>query len=105
MKNIDEQMQEVLRRSKDIRREKLSRRYNAYMVLAACAGIAIIVFAAAFMPVISGSVKPVEESMYGSIVLVTPFLGYIVIGVLAFVLGFSVAALCIHFNKRKQQLY
>ena len=39
-----------------------------------------------------------EEQLYGSLILSTPYLGYVVIGILTFVLGVLVTILCLHLN-------
>ena len=102
MKDIDEQMEEVLHRADMIKQEKADRSVRLYKVLAVCAGLAIVITAALLMPVLSGTVSPDDKTVYGSIMLGSPYLAYILIAVLAFVLGMSVAILCMHIEKGKK---
>ena len=103
MRSIDEQTEEVLRRAGNIKRERIVRRITVYKIAMVCAAVAVLIIAAGLMPVISKSVPEGGETAYGSFILGSPFLGYIVIGLLAFVLGLFVAIICMRLDKKKNQ--
>lgn len=100
MKNdVNEQFDEIIKRSEKIKRNK------AYNVMAAKAGftaffgIAVIVLAVVFMPSFTEDADVYNTSKYGSLILSTPFLGYIVIGILAFALGVLVTVFAVKLKK------
>ncbi len=100
MKNdIDEQLNEVIRRSEIIKNKKA---YNVQVfktTLTAVLGLAVIILAAAFMPgFITNSVTD-ETSDYGSLIITTPYLGYVIIGLLAFIFGVVVTLFAVKLKK------
>ena len=102
MKSIDGQLEEVLLRAEWIRKEKAERRGMAYKILTTCAGLAIVIMAAFFMPAVTGTMNSAGGTVYGSIILVNPWIGYILIAALALVLGMFVSLLCMHIDKGKK---
>ena len=76
-------------------RLRLQRRMRNAMVQASCicACLALITVMGLSLPRVKGSLFMETES-YGSLVLSSPALGFVIIGVLAFLLGICVTLLC-----------
>ena len=66
-----------------------------------CACIALLIMTAIFIP----GLYPLSSSNggdhYGSLILSTTYMGYVVIGVIAFVAGIFVTLLCQHYLRLK----
>lgn len=99
MRNIDQQLLEIRQRSENIKREH-RHRWIFGETGAACACLALIIAAAALIPKSGTALSGVTENHYGSLVLTGPFIGYAVIGVLAFALGICFTLLCYHMRYR-----
>lgn len=97
MRSTDEQLRLVRERANMLRRRRSMFRYG---VSAACCLLLILVLVVA-MPDVSGNVVPPEEAAFGSLLLTSPMLSRIVIGILAFVLGVFVTLLCVHRSARR----
>ncbi len=95
MRSSELQLEEILRRADTLRREKASRRAAALSAASVFVCLALIVGAAMLlggMPAAAG--EDSVPAVYGSLILSSASLGYVVIGVLAFGLGVSVTLLC-----------
>ncbi len=91
MRCTDEQLRLVRDRAEALRRrrERLLQRGAAAACLVLMASLGLLLSGR------SGGASLAEGGAFGSIVLVSPVLGYIVAAVLAFVLGVSVTLLCL----------
>ena len=96
MRNTDEQLREIDRRAVELKRKTRSRRHLAAEALSVCACLCLIVLASVAMPRPSGTVERAVFGYAGSILLSSPRAGYVVIAVLAFLLGIAVTLLCMH---------
>ena len=97
MRSNEERVVEVKRRIAEIERQKKLRRSRIAAVSAVAACLVLIVVLSLFMPGIAGQLRPggysdyeMVASMFGE----NGALGYIIIGLLAFVLGVCVTILC-----------
>ena len=97
MRSHEERVAEAKRRIAKIEREKRLRRNTVTMASAAAACLALLIGASLAMPGIAASIQTGDyvgfetaASMYGG----GAALGYIVIGLLAFLLGMCVTVLC-----------
>ena len=97
MRSHEERVAEAKRRIAEIEREKRLRRGRVTMFAAAAACLVLIVGVALSMPGIAARIQTGDysgyetaASMYGG----SAALGYIVIGLLAFLLGVCVTVLC-----------
>ena len=97
MRSHEDRMAETKRRIAEIERKKKQRRNNAIVLSAVAACIALLIGASLAMPDISAKMQTGDyayletaASMYGG----GAALGYIVIGLLAFILGVCVTVLC-----------
>ena len=102
MRSHEERVAEAKRRIAGQERKKRLRRRAAAAAAAAAACLALIVGCALAMPDMAARIQPGSEagfetaaSMYGG----GAALGYIVIGVLAFVLGVCVTILCFRLRR------
>jgi len=95
MRNSELQLEEILRRADTLRRKKASRRAAALSAASVFVCLALIVGAASLLSVLPAAAgEDGVPAAYGSLILSSSFLGYIVIGVLAFALGVCVTLLC-----------
>ncbi len=99
MKTLDEQMDEILLRSDQLIDQKAKRRAMTYKAVSVCAAFFIVLAASFIIPGAVGTIQASGGSVYGGMVRLTPHAGYIVVGVLAFLLGLCAAILCRHFDK------
>ena len=97
MRSLEERVAETKRRIAKIEREKRRRRNTITMASAAAACLALLIGASFAMPGIAARIQindyagfETTASMYGG----GAALGYIVIGLLAFLLGVCVTVLC-----------
>ena len=97
MRNTDEQLRQIAPRAE--KRKRTSRRTALPEALMVCASLVLIVTAALSMPNLSGSAAVSQTSQYGSLILIRPFLGYVIIGVLAFLLGVCITLLCFRLQR------
>ena len=97
MRSNEERVVEVMRRIAEKERQKKLRRSRITAVSAVAACLVLIVGLSLFMPGIAGQLRPggysdyeMVASMFGE----NGALGYIIIGLLAFLLGVCVTILC-----------
>ena len=94
-KDIDLQLNEIINRADRLKADKA---YNSMLLKTVATyvlGIALCVLAVIFMPQFVSGEDFAETSRYGSLIITAPYLGYIVIGILAFILGVLVTILAV----------
>ena len=106
MRSHEERITETKRRIAARQREKRLRRDKITMVSAAAACLALLIGASFAMPGIAASIRTEDysgfetaASMYGG----GAALGYIVIGLLAFLLGVCVTVLCFRLRQMNRE--
>ena len=106
MRSHEERVAETKRRIAKIEREKRLRRNTITMVSAVAACLALLIGASLAMPGIAASIQTGDyagfetaASMYGG----GAVLGYIVIGLLAFLLGVCVTVLCFRLRQMSRE--
>ena len=106
MRSHEERVAETKRRIAKIERAKRLRRNTITMVFAVAACLALLVGASFAMPGIAASIQTGDyagfetaASMYGG----GAALGYIVIGLLAFLLGMCVTVLCFRLRQMSRE--
>ena len=106
MRSHEERVAETKRRIAQIEREKRLRRNTIAMASAVAACLVLLVGASFAMPNIAASIQTVDysgfetaASMYGG----GAALGYIVIGLLAFLLGVCVTVLCFRLRQMNRE--
>ena len=103
MRSTDEQFQEILKRSDKFRERHSSRKAIITWSVAAAACAVLLVFAASLIPALSAGSSEAGFTHYGSLILDTSYMGYVVIGVLAFLLGVCVTLLCLRIRKKQKK--
>jgi len=103
MKTTDEQMNEIMRRSESLKAKKSMNDYIIGFSIAIAACLALIVLVGASIAIISPETADNSVSQYGSLVISAPYMGYVVIGLLAFILGVLVTLLCRRIREFKQK--
>ena len=106
MRSHEERVAETKRRIAKIEREKRRRRNTVTMASAVAACLALLIGASLAMPGIAASIRTGDysgfetaASMYGG----GAALGYIVIGLLAFLLGVCVTVLCFRLHQMNRE--
>ena len=106
MRSHEERVAETKRRIAKIEREKRRRRNTITMASAVAACLALLIGASLAMPGIAASIQTgnyaafeTAASMYGG----GTALGYIVIGLLAFLLGVCVTVLCFRLRQMNRE--
>ena len=106
MRSHEERVAETKRRIAKMEREKQRRRNTVTMVSAVAACLALLIGASFAMPGIAASIQTDDyagfetaASMYGG----GAALGYIVIGLLAFLLGVCVTVLCFRLRQMSRE--
>ena len=106
MRSHEERVAETKRRIAKIEREKRRRRNTVTMASAVAACLALLIGASLAMPGIAASIRTGDysgfetaASMYGG----GAALGYIVIGLLAFLLGVCVTVLCFRLRQMSRE--
>ena len=105
MRSHEERVAETKRRIAKIEREKRLRRDKFTMISAAAACLALLIGASLAMPGIAANIQTGDYSGFetaASIFHGGAALGYIVIGLLAFLLGVCVTVLCFRLRQMNQ---
>ena len=103
LKTTDEQMNEIMRRSESLKAKKSMNDYLIGFSIAIAACLALIVLVGASIANVNPETTDNTVSQYGSLVISAPYMGYVVIGLLAFILGVLVTLLCRRIREFKQK--
>ena len=106
MRSHEERVAETKRRIAKIEREKRLRHNTIVMASAVAACLALLIGASIAMPGIAASIQTVDYSGFetaASIFHGGAALGYIVIGLLAFLLGVCVTVLCFRLRQMSRE--
>lgn len=105
MRSTDERIAAVQARSRSLQRRRARRRDLAISGVSAAACVAAICAFAVYVPgvIAEAPASPSGTSgVYGSIMASGGYLGFIVIGILAFCLGIAVTMLCVKLRERER---
>ena len=97
MRSNDVQFSEIMKRSGRIKERRALTRKIAADAVAAVICLVLMV------PKLSEYGTEVTEQHYGSLSLVVPYLGYVMVGILAFALGITATVLCLHIRQMRQK--
>ena len=103
MRNTDEQLQEIMRRGEIVKEKRIMRKRLHASAIASCACVALLVAVCFCLPQLTVVSDNAGLQQYGSLLLAAPYMGYVVVGVLAFALGVCVTLLCVHWKRLKQK--
>ncbi len=106
MRNTDELMRDIMVRGEAVSKQRSARKLQIVYGLCACACIVLIAITAAFLPTLNEAASGTVEQHYGSLILRTPYMGYVVIGILAFACGVFATLLIrsVYVNQGKKEL-
>ncbi len=106
MRNTGELMRDIMARGETVGKRRAAKKMQVIYGLCACACIALLVLTGAFLPKINEAASGNVEQHYGSLILRTPYMGYVVIGILAFACGVFATLLLRTFvgNQEKKEL-
>lgn len=99
MQNETDFLLRVHARAAEIEKQSIRHRIGIIQAVSAAAGIAAVIAIALMMPEALPAAGAGSFSMQASIFADNGSLGYIVVGVLAFMLGIGVTVLCFHLKK------
>ena len=103
MRDINEQLSVIMHRADSIKEKESLRKYMVAQSLSLCACIALLVMTCCYLPrltLVADTSLPVQ---FGSLILNTSYMSYVIVGFLAFVLGALAASLAITRKKMKQK--
>ena len=100
MRHTDEQLREILERSAKLKIRVTSRCAAAMQTLSGALCLVLILAASYAISLVGGKAGSLEPTDYGSLIISTARLGYVVIAVLAFLLGVCATMLCVHLRRQ-----
>ena len=100
MKTIDEQLLEIQKRGNCLLKKRERQKKIGVDLIAAAVCVFLMAVTAYYLTRIRQASEHTVSHRYGSLVLNTPYIGYVVIGVLAFLLGVFLTLLCSHLRRR-----
>ena len=103
MRSTDEQLREIMGRA-EVVRENRSIRKRVIRSAWACAVCAVLLaVVCAYVPRLSAARETARLQRYGSLLLEAPYMGFVVIGLVAFLLGVCVTLLCFYWKRMKDK--
>ena len=103
MRSTDEQLNEITVRSAKLRKKQKMSRIIAAESISVCVCLVLLICSACIMPSLETTVQDSSMEYYGGMLLSSPSLGYVVIGVLGFLLGICITLLCVHLHKQQKE--
>ena len=103
MRSTDEQMNEITVRAAKLRKKQKMTRTIAAESISGCICLVLIICCACVLPSLETTVQDSSAEYYAGMLLSSPSLGYVVIGVLGFLLGICVTLLCVHLHRQEKE--
>ena len=103
MRNIDDQLKGIMKRADYMKERKSSQKAVFSCAVSACACIVLMVMTFIHIPGLASAEASEVGMQYGSLLLRTSYMGYVVVGILAFLLGISTTFLCVHLKRMKRK--
>ena len=103
MRSTDEQLQEIMRRAEIVKEKRFMRKRLHASAFASCVCVALLTAVCFYLPRLSVTQETPDMKNYGSLLLAAPYMGYVVVGVLAFALGVFITLLCVHWKRLKEK--
>ncbi len=103
MRSTDGQLWEIMKRADHIKEKRSAQRIAASFALASCACMALLVVTFLYLPGLSETATAQANGHFGSLLLNASYMGYVVVGVLAFLLGVCVTMLCLHLRRLRKK--
>ena len=102
MRSTDEQLREIMRRAEIAKEARIMKKAVLADALASCVCLALLIAVSGYLPRLAPALAENNETRYGSLLLAAPYIGYVIVGLLAFALGVCVTLLCMHLKRRKE---
>lgn len=103
MRNTDEQLREILRRAETVKEKRSIQKRLRASALASCVCVILLIAVIGSLPRLTVLSQDIAAGQYGSLLLAAPYMGYVVVGVLAFALGVCVTLLSLQWRKLKEK--
>ena len=103
MRSADDQLREIMNRADHMKEKKSSKKAAVSYALSACACITLLIVTSFNLPGLSPAGTAQARGHYGSLMLNTSFMGYVVIAALAFLLGICLTLLCMHIIDQRKK--
>ena len=103
MRSTDEQLHEIMQRADHITEMRSIRRHMLTAGASSLTCVVMLVIVSMYIPHITMLPQETVQTQYGSLLLAAPYLGYIIVGVIAFALGICVAILCMKWKQLKDR--
>lgn len=102
MQNTELQMKEILSRAEKLRAGRVLKKRLLLGGGCCVLSLLLLVFVAASLPLLSVQTEDLASGAFGSLILGTPALGYVLIGILCFVLGAGTVLFCASLRRWKE---
>lgn len=99
MRNTDDQLREIMKRADHVIERKDAQKTAISYAVSSFACFVLMIVTSLYIPGISSSGVVKTHEQYGSLLMNTAYMGFVVIGVLAFILGVFVTLLCMQIRK------
>lgn len=103
MRSTDEQLREIIQRAEIVKEKRIMKKAILADGIASCICLALLIAAAVSLPNLKTAQAGNTASQYGSLLLAAPYIGYVIVSLLAFALGICVTLLCFHWKKWKER--
>lgn len=103
MHSTDEQLKEIMRRAETVKEKRVIKKRIRASAFAAAAFAALLIAVCIYIPKLDVVSDGSGMQRYGSLLIKAPYMGYVVVGVIAFALGICVTFLCINWKRLKQK--
>ena len=103
MRSTDERLREIMRRAEPVMEKRRIRRRIFVDALTSCACLALLIAVSLSLPGLPTAGADGAAREYGSLLLTGPYLGLVLVVLLAFALGVCVTLLCLRLKKLKEK--
>lgn len=103
MRSIEDQMNEIRRRKDIYNQAKKLRNKTIGECAVSLVCLVLMVSGAVFLPGIDMSGDHAQLMQYGSVIKSIPVIGYLLIAIIAFVMGVAATMACIHWKEHKKK--
>ena len=103
MRSIEKQMKEIKRRKEVYQTMRSLRRKMIIEAVSAFSCVVMMIAVICFLPELRQASEQAPVRQYGSLILVLPAAGYVLIALLSFALGIAVTLLCQHWKQHKEK--
>lgn len=103
MRSTDEQLREIITRANDLQKKQNIKKAILADSVAACIAAVLMIAVTLYLPHFDPE-QPVQQgSRFGSLLLAAPYIGYVIIVLLAFALGVCLTLLLLNVKKIKER--